>query len=301
MFRLEEVSYVLNGRALLQDISFRLQPKEFIAVVGPNGAGKSTLLKILSGDLSPSAGRVSLDEKPLSAWRNLEQAQRRAILPQESSLSFPFLAYDVALMGRNPHCHGAPQAKDEQITLAALQRTEAVHLARREYPYLSGGEKQRVQLARVLAQVWQEDTDSPAHYLLLDEPTNNLDLAHQHHSLQVAKRFAQEGAGVLAVLHDLNLAAQYADRIVLLCQGRMISMGTPEDVFTPDTLCHTFNMPVMVTKHPCFDCPLIVSSLGSTTDSIPDTHKTPDATGTPVTTITHSVVMEDTTRLEQVW
>lgn len=266
MFRLENVSYILDGRALLQDISFRLQPKEFIAVVGPNGAGKSTLLKILSGDITPSQGRVSLEEKPLSAWRSLEQAQRRAILPQESSLSFPFLAYDVALMGRNPHCQGAPQRADEKITFAALERTEAVHLARREYPYLSGGEKQRVQLARVLAQVWREDKQgdkqAEARYLLLDEPTNNLDLAHQHHSLQIAKRFAQEGAGVLAVLHDLNLAAQYADRIILLCQGRMIAMGTPEDVFTPDTLCHTFNMPVMVTKHPCFDCPLIVSSLG---------------------------------------
>lgn len=264
MLSVDTLSYAAGGRFLLREVSFTLHPGEFLAVVGPNGAGKSTLLKLLVGDLVPSAGSVVLDDFPLTHWSALEQAKRRAVLPQESSLSFPFSVFEVALMGRNPHSSSGTSAHDKRISTAALERTDSAKLAHREYPTLSGGEKQRVQLSRVLSQIWEAPktgNQTGSRYLFLDEPTNNLDLAHQHHSLGVAKKFAREGTGVLAVLHDLNLAAQYADRVLLLCRGGVVALGTPEAVLTTDTLCTTFETSVLVTRHPCFDCPLIVSAL----------------------------------------
>lgn len=262
MLSVGNLSYITGGRFLLREVSFTLEPGELLAVVGPNGAGKSTLLKMLVGDLTPSAGTIVLDEFPLSYWTALEQAKRRAVLPQESSLSFPFSVFEVTLMGRNPHSSGRTTADDKRISKAALERTGSFDMASREYPTLSGGEKQRVQLARVLSQIW-EVPESGNRYLFLDEPTNNLDLAHQHHSLNVAKQFAREGTGVLAVLHDLNLAAQYADRVLILCRGGVVALGTPEKVLTTDTLCTTFETSVLVTRHPCFDCPLVVSAMRS--------------------------------------
>lgn len=260
MLSVDKLSYLTGGRFLLREVSFALRPGELLTIVGPNGAGKSTLLKTLVGDLTPLSGTIVLDEFPLSRWTALQQAKRRAVLPQESSLSFPFSVFEVALMGRNPHSSGRATALDKRISEAALERTDSFNLASREYPTLSGGEKQRVQLARVLSQVW-ELPETGSRYLFLDEPTNNLDLAHQHHSLNVAKQFATEGTGVLAVLHDLNLAAQYADRVLILCRGGVVALGTPEEVLTTATLCTTFETPVLVTRHPCFDCPLIVSAI----------------------------------------
>jgi iron complex transport system ATP-binding protein len=189
----------------------------------------------------------------------LEQAKRRAVLPQDSPLSFPYSAFEVALMGRNPHHRGAEGPRDYEIARAALEAAGALDLADRLYPSLSGGEKQRVQLARVMAQVW-EAPPSGHRYLLLDEPTSSLDLAHQHSTLRLAKRFTQGGAGVLAVLHDLNLAAQYADRILVLSAGHAVALGSPLEVLTPELVALAFHTPVLVTPHPCLDCPLIVAA-----------------------------------------
>jgi len=264
MLEATDISVRAGERFLLQDVSLTVAPGELVAVVGPNGAGKSTLLKVLCGDLVPESGHVTLEGKPLSEWRSLEKARKRAVLPQESSLAFPFTAFEVALMGRTPHIRGAETAKDLEITREALKEANVCHLGARDYPTLSGGEKGRVQLARTLAQVW-EAPQTGHRYLLLDEPTSSLDLAHQHQVLAVAKRFAREGAGVLAILHDLNLAAQYADRIALLRGGRVVAVGTPREVLQADTLCAAFETPVVVTKHPCLDCPLVVSVGGSIT------------------------------------
>jgi iron complex transport system ATP-binding protein len=230
-------------------------------VVGPNGAGKSTLLKTFCGDLTPTLGTVRLEGKPLREWRALAQARKRAVLPQESSLNFPFTVQEVVLMGRSPHVRTTEQPLDYRIAREALGRVAMWPLAERDYATLSGGEKQRVQLARVLAQIW-EVSETGQRYLLLDEPTNNLDLAHQHHTLAIAKAMSQEGVGVLAILHDLNLAAQYADRIALLCRGSLAGVGQPHEVFTRERISEVFALPVLVTKHPCLDCPLIVSAQG---------------------------------------
>jgi iron complex transport system ATP-binding protein len=253
----QDLRYQIGGKALLRGIDLEVNEGEVVAVLGPNGAGKSTTLRAMSGDLRLSGGKVSLDGRPLEAWSVLERARRRAVLPQASDLNFPFSALEVALMGRAPFVRAAEGPRDVEIAKRALEMTGCEALAERQYPTLSGGERQRVQLARVLAQVW----DTPAsgeRYLLLDEPTNSLDLAHQHTTLAIARRFASKGVGCLVILHDLNLAAQYADRIVILQAGRVLAAGKPREVLCPDLISRAFQVPVTVTNHPGLDIPLVV-------------------------------------------
>ena len=249
--------HVRAGRSrLLTDVSLTVSGEEIVAVVGPNGAGKSTLLKAMCGDMQPVAGEITLNGRPLKAWRPRERGRMMAVLPQESSLAFPFTALEVVLMGRTPH---DPRGRrDQDIAHAALQAAGASAFEQRIYPTLSGGERQRVHVARVLAQVWEESSDGPR-CLLLDEPTVSLDLAFQYHILETVRRFAGRGAGVLAVLHDLNLAAQFADRIVVLREGRQLASGCPQDVLTPDVIQDAFAFPAMVMPHPSRACPLVVS------------------------------------------
>lgn len=229
---------------------------EILAVLGPNGAGKSTLRKVLCGDLTANVGEVSMNDKPLAEWTLPERAKSRAVLPQDSSLNFPFTVLEVVLMGRAPHVNGAETEKDYEIARQSLVAVEEAELAERLYPTLSGGERQRVQLARVLAQIWEKSKNP--RYLLLDEPTSNLDIAHQHSTLKTARRFASEGVAVLIILHDLNLAAQYADKILLLKNGKVSTLDIPEKVFTPEIILENFAVKVSVIKHPSFDCPLII-------------------------------------------
>ncbi len=251
------IRVVLDGSTLLEDVSIQVRPGEVVAVLGPNGAGKSTLLKVLCGDLSPTRGKVSMEGRVLASWDKKASAQIRAVLPQQSSLSFPFRVLEVALMGRSPHLRGPETQRDYAIARAALQEAGVDHLEDRLYPTLSGGESQRVHLGRVLAQIW-EAVDKGPRYLLLDEPTSSLDLAHQHHTLTVARAFAERQVGVLMVLHDLNLAAQYADRVLLLKEGRQVATGPPEQVLQAETIEAVYEIPVTVIPHPHSPCPLVV-------------------------------------------
>jgi iron complex transport system ATP-binding protein len=251
-----QLAYAIGSISLLEGVSLTLQPGEIIAMVGANGAGKSTLLRLLTGELTPTQGAVLLDGKTLSAWSKRDLARRRGVLPQSSVLAFGFTALEVVLMGRTPHLRGIERAEDYDIAYEALSATQVDHLVERSYMSLSGGEQQRVQLARVLAQIWQA---TEPRYLLLDEPTNNLDLAHQHSTLEIAAGFARRGVGVLAVLHDLNLAAQYADHIVMLKSGRVLAAGLPNTVLTPTLIDEAFNMAVMIQPHPCLNCPLVIA------------------------------------------
>ncbi len=233
----------VGSKPLLEDISLRVIPGNVLAVVGPNGAGKSTLRKALCGDTQLSGGEVFMNGRALADWSLLERAQVRAVMPQDSTLNFPFTVLEVVLMGRTPHLKGAEGVHDYEIAHAALEAVEAGHMEERLYLTLSGGERQHVQLARVLTQVWEKSAGVDR-YLLLDEPTSNLDLSHQHSTLMVARRFAHEGVGVLVILHDLNLAAQYADRVVMLNKGRMVNYGTPSEVFTHEAIYETFALRV---------------------------------------------------------
>jgi iron complex transport system ATP-binding protein len=257
MLSVRHVTVMVGPSTLLSGVSLDVLPGEVIAVVGPNGAGKSTLLRVLCGDLVPTAGEVFLKERRLAAWPLRERAKVMAVLPQDTSLSFPFTVLEVVLMGRTPHFKGREQGHDYDVAYAALQEVEMLPLAHRLYPTLSGGERQRVQLARVLTQIW--DIPSTGHrYLLLDEPTTSLDLAHQHSTLAIAQSFARQGTGVLIIGHDLNLAAQYADRLIVLHAGKQLAMGCPREVHTPAMIQRAFSMSAWVLPHPVLSCPLVV-------------------------------------------
>jgi iron complex transport system ATP-binding protein len=252
------LTYRVGPKSLLQNVSLSARPGEVLAIIGANGAGKSTLLKLLSGNLKPSAGEVVLEGKPLAQWPAAALARRRAVLTQQHTLALAFEVRELVLLGRYPHFGGQPTAHDHAIVAAALDLVGLGHLAGREYPTLSGGEQQRAQLARVLAQVWEAENG----FLLLDEPLTGLDLRHQHQTLAVARQLARRGFGVIAVLHDLNLAAQYADQVLLLHQGRPVASGPPAEVLTPDYIHLGFGVEVELLTHPSLGCPLIVPTVG---------------------------------------
>lgn len=243
-------------RTILQGLDLQLAPGEFLGVLGPNGAGKSTLLAALCGELPLEGGEVLFDGEPLRALPPRERARRLALLPQESSLNFPFTVFEVVGLGRIPHAP-AP-GRDERIVEESLRAAGAWHLADRLYPTLSGGERQRVQFARVLAQL-AGAPEGEAQALLLDEPTSNLDLEHQHTILRVAKELCGRGLAVMAILHDLDLASTYADRLLLLQEGRVAAEGEPWEVLTEELVSQVFSVRATVLKHPHADRPLVVT------------------------------------------
>jgi iron complex transport system ATP-binding protein len=257
MLEIRRLCVTVEHTPLLRDVSLTVAAGEMVAVVGPNGAGKSTLMKALCGEITPSQGEVWLEGQHLRTWPRRERAQIMAVLPQQTTLVFPFTVLDVVLMGRTPHLRGAETARDYTIARAALDAAGMLAYAHRIYPTLSGGERQRVQFARVMAQVW-EAVPARARYLLLDEPTSNLDLAYQQSTLETARQFARRETGVLTILHDLNLAAQFADRIIVLKDGQQLAVGGPHEVLTPATIRAAFAVSVTVMPHPRLPCPLVV-------------------------------------------
>lgn len=263
MLAASDIYLSLGGAPILRGLSIALRPYEFVAVIGPNGAGKSSLMNVLSGVMEADDGDVTLDGCHLSNWRPEALACRRAVMPQTPTLSFPFNALNVVLLGRSPYVGSSSRRLDLQVAEAALEETGALHLVERIYPTLSGGERQRVHLARILAQIWPTETEKePAsRYLLLDEPTNNLDIAHQHAMMATASRFAKAGYGVLAILHDPNIAAIYADRICVLDAGRIVADGPPETIITPTLLERTFGLRVTVMLHPEHGRPVMLPAL----------------------------------------
>ena len=254
MLALHDATVRIGRATLLDGVSLAVRPGEVLAVVGPNGAGKTTALRLLAGETAPTAGAATLDGRPLAEVGAEALALRRAVMPQASSLPFDFPVLDVVLLGRTPH--RATRDADLDAAYRALRAAGVDGLAGRRYPTLSGGERQRVHLARALAQL--DGGAGPARYLLLDEPTSALDIAHQHAVLRTARQRAAAGVGVLAVLHDLNHAAQYADRLAVLAGGRPVASGPPRDVLTADVVARAFGVAVVVTEHPCAACPLVV-------------------------------------------
>src|SRR5690606_15508590 len=214
----------------------------FTSIVGPNGAGKSSLLKILSGDIKPTEGNVRMMEKALSSYGTKELAVLRAVLSQQLTVSFPFSVEEVIELSL--HFHQRTRVEMNMIVNNVMKETGVDHLKGRLYPTLSGGESQRVQLARALAQIW-ENTLHPR-FLMLDEPTNNLDLTHQHAIMYVARNMLKKNLGVLAIVHDLNLAAQYSDEIIFMKQGIIFAKGSPHDVMTREIIEDVFEHPVNV-------------------------------------------------------
>lgn len=241
-----------GGRRVIDDISLTLTPGEMVALIGPNGAGKSTLLRLLTGFLSPERGSCELGGQPLNLWPAQALSRRRAVMLQQTQLRFHWPVEEVIAMGRAPW---GKSAERESIR-SVMALTGCDELAGRSYAALSGGEQQRVQLARSLAQLWGEE--GPQGWLFLDEPTSALDLYHQQQLLRLLKKLTQRGKlHVCVVLHDLNLAALWADRILLLHNGRLVSSGTPEDVLQAGTLARWYGAQVRVGSHPDHPVPQI--------------------------------------------
>ena len=254
----KNVTVEIGKARLLDDVSLSLMPSTVTCLLGPNGAGKSTLLKVLAGALPPSLGEVQFRQRPLGR-RPDELARRRAVLSQSTTLGFSFRVIEVVALGRSPHVRQSSAALDRQIVDAAMTAADVTHLAARRYPTLSGGEQQRVQLARVLAQLMDGSGDVSGRLLMLDEPTASLDLAHQQQVLAIARDFSRSGGTVLAVLHDLNLAASVADLVCLLKEGRMAASGRPKDVLTPDVIGDVFAIDAAILDHPGQTTPLVVT------------------------------------------
>lgn len=232
------VSVVLDGRPVLQDVSLSIVPGEVLALVGPNGAGKSTLLSVLSGERAPTSGTVMLDDRDLASFSPLDLARSRAVLTQDNSLAFPFRVIEVITMGRAPWNRTAELASDSAMIAWAAAQTDVEHLAGRRFTELSGGERARVSLARVLAQ--------GTGIVFLDEPTAALDLRHQEDVLRVARELAATGRAVVVVVHDLSLAGAVADRVALLSGGALVSLGPPAEVLTADAISEVYGLVVRV-------------------------------------------------------
>lgn len=242
LIELRGVGVERGKRPILHDVSLEVTQGEVLAVVGPNGAGKSTLLATLAGEILPARGEAMIVGRPSSSYRPRELARLRSVLLQSNDVSFPFRVAQVVQMGRNPWSGTEEADLDEQLVKQAMSEVGIDHLANRRFNELSGGERARVSLARVLAQ----HTD----LLLLDEPTAALDLHHQDRVMDLVRSRATGTRAVVVVLHDLSLAAAYADRVVLIADGTVQSVGTPREVLDPEQLSKIYGVPLRIMDSP---------------------------------------------------
>lgn len=252
MFAAEHVTYRVGHKTLLHDICLTIKPGTVSALIGPNGAGKSTLLKVLCGEITPDSGQVLIDNRNLNTYSKKELSLRRAVMPQEALVSFPFTVEEVIKMGRYPLISNKINRSDDDSAVEkSMGKTETLHLRKRSFMSLSGGEKARVTLSRILAQ------ECPM--IFLDEPTASLDPRHQHLVMSVAREVADGGGAVLAVLHDLNLVSMYADHVILLSEGRIKSDGPPNVILTRSILEDVFQTRFEILTRPGHTRPLVAS------------------------------------------
>lgn len=259
MLKVKNVHVAINQRAVLSNFCVDLHRSELVVVLGPNGAGKSTFLKTLSGELKCDSGEILFEDKAISEWPVEYLALRMAVLPQESELNFPFLVEEVVALGRYPHSSGS--AVDAAIVKDAMKEVDIQHLAERAYNTLSGGEKQRVHIARVFAQILDGSTNKEKKILLLDEPNSQLDIEHQHKLMLSLLALKQSGVCIVIVMHDFNLAAQYADRVMVIGDQALLAFGRVEQVFTTAMFKEVFNVEATLLEHPDTGRPVIVSKL----------------------------------------
>lgn len=248
MLEIKNITYKIGDKTILDDVSASFKPGELNMVIGPNGSGKSTLLKIICNEITHYSGKVLYNGSILSKKQNETIAKKRAVLSQQSELAFPLSVEEVVMMGRYPHFNLVPSVKDKEICLLALKRMSIADFRYRNYLTLSGGEKQRVHFARTLAQIW-EQPQKDCRYLFLDEPIASLDLNYQHEFLRITKEVCSQNTVVLAVIHDINLALQYADRVILLNMGKTISNGLPSEVITAENLFGVYGLKCRVLQN----------------------------------------------------
>jgi iron complex transport system ATP-binding protein len=254
MLQAQDIHFCIRSMPIIDKATISLSPGELTVILGPNGAGKSTLFKVMAGEIPCKHGNVSYNGSPISIFSPKNLALVRAVMPQHSSLSFPFKALEVVELGLLSN--GNPYRQD--LVEEVMVETQTWHLRDKLYGNLSGGEKQRVQLARVLTQIW--DKKPFPRYLLLDEPTSSMDIALQHHVLRIINKIKKRNIGVLAILHDLNLAANYADKVILLKKGKILYQGSVKNVMTASNLAEVFEHPIQVFSE-SEDSPMIIQSI----------------------------------------
>ena len=245
MYEAQDVSIALDGRWVVHNAVLAAAPGEVTIVLGPNGSGKTTLLRALTGEL-PYTGTVALNGRDILTLPAWQAATMRAVLPQATTLNFPFTVREIVAIGQRSGVSGLSESQSRALPERALERVDLTGFGHRLYQDLSGGEQQRVQLARVLCQVWSPIEDGVPRWLLLDEPVSSLDIKHQLAIMRVARDFANHGGGIIAILHDLNLAAMFADRIVLMRNGRIVANGTPSQTISDEAVASVFDVPLQV-------------------------------------------------------
>ena len=245
--RCHDTDLIIDNKKILSNISIKVVPGQVTAVIGPNGAGKSSLIKVMSGEIETNKGSVILEDLDISRWSPNERAKKLSVLPQRSDMSFDFTCFEIVSLGRIPHSSGS--LKDNKIIWKALQLVGATELKERIYTHLSGGEKHRVQLARVIAQIL--DTDGPkSKYLLLDEPTATFDMAHTKLFISLLQELTKNHIGILLIAHDLNLAYRVANEVVLLHEGALVAAGPPDQMTDLNDIRRVFNTEISVLNLP---------------------------------------------------
>lgn len=247
MLHAENISYSIDGKNLIHNVSVTFEPGKLSLIIGPNGAGKSTLIKTICHQLHPTSGKVHYNGRELSNYSDMELARIRAVLSQNIELAFPMKVWEVVMMGRYPHFTGQPGPRDEQACDEAMHFFDVSDMSQRDYMTLSGGEKQRVHFARVATQIWYPIEDT-CRYLMLDEPLTFLDVQYQFHFMDKIKSLLkQNDLVVIGVVHDLDLASKYADQIILLSGGDVLSKGNKYEVLTCENIKCAFGIePVLM-------------------------------------------------------
>lgn len=248
MIKANNISFIVNRKELLRHVDLSVKDGSFTVIMGPNGAGKSTLLKILAGSLQPTTGEILMNGKNLAAYKADELAKQRAVLSQHYHLNFPLDVKEIVMMGRYPYFDMQPTAKDEVIVQQSMRKMQAESFSERDYNTLSGGEAQKVQMSRVLAQIG-EITDNKK-ILFLDEPVSHLDIKYQHQLLNAAKELCSKNVTVIAVLHDVNLALSYADEIVFMRDGSIKHMLNDVSKISSEIIADVFDVECSVIGDP---------------------------------------------------
>ena len=257
MLRVQDIQYGVGKKEIVKGISVDFMPGEFAMILGPNGSGKSTFLKLFSGELKGRQGSVVYLGKNINAIKKEELARVRAVMSQQPELGFPLTVEEVVMMGRYPHFSFNPGKKDMAICEEVIGQMNIGSLRERNYLTLSGGEKQRVQFARVLAQIWEMPAEGHR-YLFLDEPLTNLDINYQQEFLAMARSLTRTDTVLVAVMHDVNLAVQYADKLIFLKEGEMVSCGKPLDVLSEGLIKNVFGVDTKIIPNPVNGLPLMV-------------------------------------------
>ncbi|WP_350335399.1 heme ABC transporter ATP-binding protein [Coralliovum pocilloporae] len=240
-FSVENISFSASGRPLLTDVSLDCRPGQFTVIVGPNGAGKTTLMRLLAGDQQPTAGAVLYNGQLLQRFRPMDLAKIRAVMAQSVQINFPYTVFEVVKLGTMARSDLKP-AELGDLVLQRLGDVDLNGYADRLYQSLSGGEQQRVQLARALCQIDGPSPGGQSRYLFLDEPISSLDVRHQLDVMNIARRFVDAGGSCIAILHDLNIASMYADELAVLNNGTIYAYGKPKDLLCEKTLEEVYGL-----------------------------------------------------------